>query len=193
MFRRTVTKLEDARIHLDQLKKASDAPTFRAEFNAFLSAARAITNTLQKECRGKIKGFDSWYTPKQEEMKNDNLLRFIHEARIEDFHKGRHRLKFKFAVHKVSFPPEDEEPPSEDAVPALLGDGVFWIVDRGTPRERRIPAKTQGGIVSVAIANPPTTHLDKKLQSGDPRIFCELALEYYENLVHEAWTYFETR
>jgi hypothetical protein len=46
MFWNSTKKLEDAQFIFDYLKKAGDAPSFRALFNSFLNSARAITNAL---------------------------------------------------------------------------------------------------------------------------------------------------
>lgn len=91
-FGNTKSKLEDSRNILDQLKLAKNATNFKALFNSFLSSSRAITYALQKEGK-KINGFEEWYKEKQDEMRKDKLLRFIHEARTIDFHEGNNVLE----------------------------------------------------------------------------------------------------
>lgn len=192
MFERATTKVEDARTISEHLIGASDAPSFRSLFNSFLSSARAITYALQKEGKD-VEGFVGWYSQKRDEMKGDELLRFIHEARTGDFHEGKHRLMFGTYIKHFSSE-QTGPPPTNNAKLTVGAEGIFWIVDEGTPRERRIPIKGGGSFVTqITIANAPATHLGKNLEKNDPITICTLALTYFEHLVHEAKTKFEAK
>jgi hypothetical protein len=185
MFSNAIKKLEDAHFIFDYLKKAGDAPSFRALFNSFLNAARAITNALQKE-GSRIKGFEDWYKIKQKEMKDDELLRFVHEARTEDFHEGRHRIIFSSNMQPTSYFMQMQFD-SLNAKLDICAEGVFWIVNEGTAMERRIPI-TYGvqGKIRVSLINGPSTHKGKELAEGGPITICQLALDYLSQVVHEA-------
>jgi hypothetical protein len=179
------SKLEDSRTIFEQLKQAMDAMAFKALFNSFLNSSRAITYALQKEGK-KLKGFNSWYEKKQEEMKNDQLLRFIHEARTEDFHEGKHRLNFATHIEHFSTALAGQ-PPTPNAAIGIGGEGPFWIVEPGTARERRIPIR-QGGkyTVNVSIQDPPSQHKGTILFDNSPINICWLALNYFSELIEEA-------
>jgi hypothetical protein len=182
MFKGAETKLEDSRFILDQLKAASDAPSFRSQFSSFLNASRAITYALQKDGRH-ISGFNSWYQAKQEEMEQDELLKFMHTARTEDFHEGKHRLDFATYVRQLVVGP----PPFPNADAAIGAEGPLWTVDKGTPQERRIPMRQSGDwLMLVKIANAPAVHRGRKLEKNDPLTLCHLVLEYFSELVCEA-------
>jgi hypothetical protein len=99
-FKNTLNKLEDARSSLETIRVAADALAFRSAFNGFLSSARAVTYALQKD-GADIPGFHEWYDPKSEAMRKDEVLRFVHEARTEDFHEGKHRLSFSTRVESL--------------------------------------------------------------------------------------------
>lgn len=185
MFNAAKSKLEDARTILGELDQVGDAISFKAWFNSFLGSARAVTNVLQKE-GNKVPKFSSWYEVKQEEMKKDQVMRFVHKARIDDFHRGRHRLKFSTHLRHMSGD-EAGPPPSPDAKLVLRENGVFWIVGVGTATERRIPVKKGARyITNISIAGAPTEHLGAKLVRNDPLRVCHLALVYLEKLVREA-------
>jgi hypothetical protein len=184
VFKNAVAKLEDSRSILEQLKVASDALAFRSLFNSFLNAARAITYALQKE-GSHISGFDNWYKPKQRQMRNDELLRFIHEARIEDFHEGKHRLTFGTYVQYLSAEAVGPRP-SPDARLTIGPQGPFWIVNEGTPQQQRIPVKQADCVIRISIKNAPEVHLGVKLAKNDPVTICQLALDYFTGLVYEA-------
>lgn len=185
MFDSAKTKLEECHVILEQLRAATDAPSFRAFFNSFFSTSRAVTNSLQKDGRHVV-GFNDWYGAKQEEMRNDELLHFIHKARIKDFHKGKDELVFATHIRYFSTA-EAGPPPADNARMVAGGEGMFWLVDEGTPHERRIPIDKGGAYsVHVAVQNAPTVHRGKKLQRNNALTICDLALNYLSELVHEA-------
>lgn len=191
MFDSTKSKLQDCRIILGQLEAVEDALTFQALFSSFLSSSRAVTYALQKE-GAHIPGFGEWYKAKRKEMRNDELLRFVHEARTEDFHEGKHRLKFGHTIE--SFDTKRAIPPSANARMQITTAGPLWLVDEGTPQEQRIPIKKGGTwTIHVSITNPPTEHLGCKLERYTPMTICQLALDYYAKLVHEANIRFTSR
>lgn len=185
MFQRAASKLEDARANVDSMRRATSAPEFRSAFNSFLGNCRAVTYALQKE-GAHVDGFAEWYAGKQEEMKDDELLRFVHESRGEDFHEGKHRLAFSTHIQHLST--DDLGPPPEPGASLAIGaDGPFWIVGEGTPRERRVPI-TQGSqhTINVAVANPPTRHRGQPLERLDPLSLCDAAADYMADLIYEA-------
>lgn len=188
MFNRTVNKLNDTRNVLDNLRQASDFQNFRSLFNSFLSAARAITYTLQKEGKS-IKGFGTWYANKQTEMKNDELLRFFHNARIDDVHKGKHQLRSSLYINNFSTK-QVTKPDDPNASMVIGTEGPFWIVNKGTPKEKKIPIKEGRYRVTISVDKAPQTHLGKRIFKNDPITLCEIVVGYFENLVHEAKTRF---
>jgi hypothetical protein len=177
MFPNTQSKLEDTRIALEQMKNAQDSINFKFAFSAFLTSARSITYVLQKEYNN-VEGFKEWYEIKQREMQEDRLLRFIHEARTEDFHEGKHRLSFQTYINYLNTS-DLGQPPEPNASLGIGAEGPFWILDAGTPGEHRIPIKQNiNSITSVSIENPPNSHLGQPLTMVDPITICSLALEY---------------
>lgn len=140
---------------------------------------------MQKDGKN-VPGFSEWYEAKQEEMRNDELLRFIHEARTEDFHEGKHRLNFSTFINHFTTN-QTGTPPSPNASIGIGLDCIFWNVDVGTPHERRIPIKQGGSYYSsVSIVNPPTKHRGKDFLINNPVTICQLALDYLSELVYEA-------
>jgi len=174
------SKLEDSRQLLQLLKEPSDAITFRSVFNSLLNSIRAIADAMKEE-GASVPGFEDWYSLKKTEMMGDELLQFIHDARIQDFHHGKHTLKFATLFHDVQM----EIPPGAKAT--VGAEGAFWIVDEGTPQERRVPMKHGGKYtLRVSILNAPTRHKGATLSRNDPFTIYELALDYLANLVYEA-------
>jgi len=185
MFAKARNKLEDASILVDRLKQAEDGASFRVMFNSFLSSARAITYALQKEGKH-IDGFSEWYQEKREEMTQDELLRFIHEARTEDFHEGKSRLTFVMQIGQFGYD-QAGAPPDPEAQLIVSGDGPYWVIYKGTEKEKRIPIRGSGDYRLIAwIRNAPTRHLGKSLEWNDPATLCECTVDYLAKLVYEA-------
>ena len=185
MFNRAKSKLEDSRTIYSNLQTCEDIPAFRALFNSFLQSSRSITNALQKEGK-QLPEFTNWYLMKQDEMRNDELLRFMHIARTEDFHEGKHRLRFSTHIQYLDTSSVGP-PPSPTARLGISNEGLFWIMNKGTPREERIPIKDRGEVsYYISIDNPPTSHLGHKLENNNPLVICQLTLAYFSNLIIEA-------
>lgn len=80
-------KLSDARIQLRlALNNFQDPNVLRSCINAFISSARSVTFSMQKESSGSEK-FDAWYKLKQQEMKADPMLRFFFDQRNISIHE----------------------------------------------------------------------------------------------------------
>ena len=190
MFHSAKSKLEDALVNLDAMRAARDAVNFKAAFNSFLSNCRSVTYALQKE-GAKVHGFEAWYGPKQAEMKADELLRFIHESRTEDFHEGAHRLRF--ATHIRSLSSEAVGPPPHPEASLIIGaEGPFWLVHQGTSKERRIPITAGSNhVIQIAVENPPKMHRGQAIAEANPVSLCSAALDYMGELIHEARSNFE--
>ena len=185
VFGNANSKLEDSRNILSQLKSANDAMNFKALFNSFLSSSRAITNALQKEGKEK-NGFEEWYKEKQDEMRKDELLRFIHEVRTIDFHEGKNVLGTSVDIKRFLTSAVGSKP-TPDATMGIHKDGIYWTINKGTPRERRIPINKGGKFLTkISIKNPPSQHKGKSLEKNDPITICELYVKYMEELVFEA-------
>jgi len=87
-----IKKLKQAVHFFHELEKNSfNKELYETNFEAFVSAARSITLTMQKE--GSQKDcFKLGYEKIQEEMKNDKILRFFNEVRTFSFHEGQSKI-----------------------------------------------------------------------------------------------------
>ena len=82
-------KLQDAKTQLDLAMSSNNVPNInvvRSCINAFISNARSVTFTMQKELASSEK-FLKWYKEKQAEMKSDPLLKFFNEQRTISIHQ----------------------------------------------------------------------------------------------------------
>lgn len=192
-LRKTRTKLEDARVSYDFLSKSEDAVQFRTAFGALINNSRAITYAMQKE-GSKDSQFMSWYSEKQDEMKNDKLIRFVHDARIEDFHKGSHQLHFSSTANLSNINPGNILLSSPEAISSdgtwsfsIHGDGISTKIKKGTPQEKRVMLNQNFlSNTTITLLNPPATHLGVEIKDNTPISISKLIIKYFENLVFQA-------
>ena len=192
----TLNKLEDARIMHAELMRASDPVKFRSAFGAFINNCRAVTYAMQVE-GSKDEAFKLWYSDRQDTMKGDELIRFVHDARIDDFHKGIHQLEFSSSVSPHGVDPgrvmslnPDAFQGNKDGWEFTLGsDGLFTTKDKGTPKEHRVMLSQAMINTKITIRNPPKAHKGHSIILDDPLVLCNLVLEFFETLVFEARAY----
>ena len=192
----TLTKLEDARTMHAELMRASDPVKFRSAFGAFINNCRAVTYAMQAE-GSKDEAFMLWYRDRQEEMRGDELIRFVHDARIEDFHKGLHQLEFSSSTSARGLDPgtvmslnPGAFQGNEDGWSFTLGsDGLFTTMDKGTSKEHRVMLSQAMINTKISIRNPPKAHKGQIIILDDPLVLCNLVLEFFETLVFEARAY----
>src|SRR5207253_1435530 len=80
--------LRDAhRLWHDAAGHYHDPEGFRAYLNSTIEALRSVTFRVQRE-KAAIPGFDAWYETWRVRMKEDLVLRWLNEARVEVFHRG---------------------------------------------------------------------------------------------------------
>jgi len=85
----TEIKLDDARIQLEMAmskENISKLKVVRSCINAFISNARSVTFTMQKES-GSSGKFIKWYKARQEGMISNPLLKFFNEQRVISIHQ----------------------------------------------------------------------------------------------------------
>lgn len=184
--------MDDARAQLRLMLRSDDFDTLRSSFLSCVNALRAVEDALRAEGSG-IAGFLEWWKAKERELKEDELMRYIHDVRIDDFHraKGRSVLVGRTFVKHISTSELGERPPGANGL-AVGPEGPFWVVDAGKPTERRVPI-TSGGSwrLGVALAAAPTTHAGKTLERNDPFTVCSLGVEFLFRLVVEARAKFQ--
>jgi hypothetical protein len=194
-FPRAKAKLDEARSLVTGLRSVRDSIAFRAQVLSAVNAERAGTMALQQE-GADVPGFGVWYEPWQGEMKSDGLLRYIHEARIEDIHRGggRDLLVFpRFDIKRLRLPQDLEPPPVPGAELRITSEGPIGLVNRGRADEYRVAAVPRAGAqgrMAVRLANPPRTHRNQGLADFTPSGILELALAYLMGLVTEAERFF---
>ena len=84
----TQLKLSDAATQMKlALANPGDIDVVRSCVNAFISHARSVTFVMQRESSGNPREED-WYAEKQEQLKNNPLMKFFNDQRVYSIHRG---------------------------------------------------------------------------------------------------------
>jgi hypothetical protein len=148
MFERSMEKVQEAEHHLLGMQQARSEAEFRASFNACIGSMNGAWDNLKAEGAA-LPDFPQWREAKWAEIEGDELLSYLHDARIDDFHKAR-RPVVATAAYIDHLNTADLGEPPEGAALVMGADGPSWLLDADTPRERKVPL-TAGGAWSVAV------------------------------------------
>lgn len=160
----TLKKLEDSRILFQQAKDSTAEPwKIRANLSSCIESLRNVTWIMQKEY-AHVSGFEEWYSIKQEEMRDDKILKQFKSLRNESvkeksiINKGRITIKH---IPKVE----------------------------GVKEKIRIVIKNEDGKIIVENTNNPksNTKIDYFFGENDGNVIelTTLCLEKIEKLVNE--------
>lgn len=181
-------RLNQARLLADKAAASLGILEAQALLNSYFAAAKAITNALQKE-GAHVRGFSEWWSLKQDEMRGDELLRFIHVHREEVYHRAEEVITFALELTIGWEQPRGSTEPTPPI--EKTPEGVFWVLETGTSNERRVPIPDDNRRVSFTIRDAPKSHLGLPIV-GDIKTICSLSMAYYTELVTEADAKFST-
>jgi hypothetical protein len=96
---RTRDKLDEANFFFARIR---ESPTdqrvpFLYYFSAMVSAGRSVTFVMQDEF-SPVPGFTDWYGEMQEKMKQDDLMVFMNDIRVENVHKALVRPRARVSI-----------------------------------------------------------------------------------------------
>jgi hypothetical protein len=193
-------KLEDSWALLAILESARDALTFKAVYAALFVSCRSIPDAMERELKqelrkdrktpegsGRLAEFGRWWEAKQKERREaGSLLEFVEQSRDADVHEGKHQLLFPSGEIGQGVISPANGPPGTSSV-VINPDGAFYLVDMGTPTQRRVPIlKGVTSTIQVALATPLTHHRGKPITETDPMTVARIAVNYYAELLWEA-------
>ena len=196
MVPRAKKNLHECAYHLERMEHSTHVEELSINFAAFVNSARNITFVLNKEFSDDPE-FKSWYGEKENpakgtkryEMANNALTRFFRDLRNEIVKEGTNGFVCSTHIHQFNSGTDMIDPPPNAGL-EISGDGMYYRVNKGTPQEDRIPAKSRARLTTmVGIQNPPTSHLGVEIPA-DQRDVLNLSKKYYEYLksIVEEWT-----
>jgi hypothetical protein len=189
--------LETAKFGLHDFLNGSPERKMSGLRNLFVFG-RAVTNVLQN-LRSTEKSFEEWYTPYQDEMKNNVLLKYIYNLRTEILKKGLMKTSISLNIH--SFSSGDiarfREPPV-GAVAFFMGDqigGTGWEVQLPDGSREKYYVELPVDIGSTSTHFPDlveSIHLPPEVD-GTVESISSFYYNYLDNMVEDAKKYFASK
>lgn len=207
MIPRAKKNLHECAYHLDKMSEATHVEDLEISFAAFVNSARSTTFILQKEYKenpeflayygnpsnykdGKWVGKNAEPTnTKIHEMAHDELCKFFINLRNQITKEGINGFVCRTKI--TSFNSKTDlinRPPKSSLM--ISGNGIFYLIGKGTPQEDKIPARSRAKITTqISIFNIPSTHLGNNIFESQRNIFgvSTIYYEYLKSLIEE-WT-----
>lgn len=182
-FKPAMDKLNDARTSLELMKGADSPSTYRVAFSACISSTRSVTLKL-RECGKAIEGYEAWHKDRFEKLLEDELWRFVYDARNDDFHHVNTLLRFPTFISSGFF---FGAPGAKSASIEFGERGFVAHLDEGTMAERILSLdKAAQQTWRACFVNPPLTHRGKPIESSDPVYVCGAAIQVAAEFVFDA-------
>jgi len=184
VFRAVDDRQKAARFGLEDMKNPERS---RSGFYNAVVFGRMVTFALQN-LRGVADGFDEWYSAKQEEMKQDPLMKYFYDLRTDiEKQTNRHTAPL---THIKSFDPGQDmrrfQPAPPGATGFFIGDqngGSGWDVKLadGTIQKYYVDLPPDIGEVTVRLPKAPEPFANVPAHQ-----LVEKYLSYLDGLVAEA-------
>lgn len=198
-------RLRVAEENAGNLRGAADYDTFSQRWYVFLHAAKGIYTTLEQGAKATPQA-RQWFGQKNQERKDDPLLRYITEARNDDEHgieEGTERVpqSLRLGVGELG----SDNILRDERGNTFIGCGTAIRIVGGhpgmtnLPRLRTldgVPAKSVFQAESVVLKTvhdrskrpyaPPDSHRGAALSKGDPYEASRLTVIYLTALLNEA-------
>jgi hypothetical protein len=188
VLRKTRSTLRRAEFALDTLQQTPDRERQVAEMANVVVAGRAVTNVLQL-LRSKVEGFDDWYEPWQQQMRQDPLLRYLYRLRSEILKEGEEGATTR---QVISFDPVRDLPPAPPGTTFFYTEdengGWGWNMQLEDGSIQRIYVSIPEDRVRsfLAFTDPPGEHLEAPSHDASLQHVCELYVQYLQRLVDAA-------
>lgn len=187
------------------LQTTTSFEDFSQHWYVFLHAAKGIYTTLEQGAKATPQA-RQWFGRKNQERKDDPLLRYISEARNDDEHGiedavERAPSKLEFGVSDPDFSAFMRDQRGNTF--AGSGAAVTFVGKMPTADEMPDLTPLDGKPVKIVFTperpvlkavhdrmrrsyDPPTDHLGKQLKSGSPQEVARLTVDYLADLLQEA-------
>jgi hypothetical protein len=167
----------------------------RAGMRNLVVFGRAVTNVLQNLRTPVGPAFDEWYGPIQEEMENDELLKYFYRLRSDILKQGT--ASTRGATMEITSLSSSElrvamGPPPPGALSIFMGDdlgGTGWEVQMpdGTVERYYVELPDHLGVkTTLLLPGGPKTHGGAPLADTSAEALAQHYVRYLQRLVREA-------
>lgn len=210
-LRRAIKRLEIMGKELDNPSSGQH----RKLISQIIIDGRAITNILQN-LRSKVPNFDEWYQPYVNEMRNDDLLRFLYKVRSAILKEGDDYIismegRLDSRKHFLSISDKGIEiqirqpnghfrheliPKPKNAKYAFMLDsegGCGWVVENedGTESKKYVEVPADICRASFKFREAPSSHRGKNIKDLRAEEMVKLYISYLREMVYDALNTFE--
>jgi hypothetical protein len=181
-LRHSKQELRAARIALEGMRAAKSLEEFAISWRGFLDRLEKSWVKAERECQAFRNLFEPWQGAFKNLRRNDELLRYLYQARHADQHSIQPMTRELIAQLQLLIPPlgtVELRLDEEKQTVTVIGECQFGLT-RG-PGYLLLPIENKG--VSFA---PPIEHLGEKLPRNDAILVAEKGLAFYEDFVVKA-------
>ncbi len=178
-------ELKSAENALEAMRTARNLERFEEEWRSYLNHLEKVWVKAERACQ-EIRGeFQVWQGKTSHLRKKDMLLRYLRQARNADNHSIQEVIEHKPGKYTFSVPGGpgvvriDSLVINNGRVVEYIGSHAP-IVTNEPPQINVVPVKNSG-----EWFNPPTSHLNKDVNSKNPIVIAELGLSFYRNWLSE--------
>jgi hypothetical protein len=191
--------LATARIGLVDMTSRDPARRAAGMHNAVVFG-RSVSNVLQNIRTIARTGFDAWYAPRQQAMRDDQLLRYFYKLRSE-IEKEVPPVPAPAGLFIKHLGPSDMAELQRNAPlgtrAIFMGDqqgrsGYEVVLSDGTVEKVYFQIPERVGHVIFELPGRPTVHVGRDIADRSMQNLCRLYLDYMANLVDEAERHFST-
>jgi hypothetical protein len=184
--------LQTAKLGLDDLR-LGNRPRKSSGLKNLIVWGRAFTNVLERLRGFRNLAFDDWYAKYENEMRNDELMRFFYNLRSRVLKEGEPLpVKTGFIVKGPFTFPKDLErfgPKPKGTTGAFIdANGAGWTVAtvNGMELKYYVPLPRQVANPFMDFAEPPQTHLGISLKGKSLEELAEMYLGYLSRMLEDA-------
>ena len=192
--------LETARLGLDDFLRGDTEARRTAGLRNVIVWGRSVTNVLQN-LRTVIEkqAFDSWYEPKQIEMRAEPMFKYLYELRSQVLKEGTHGWTTgSVDIRSMNTQDIAKAPKLPGAEGYFMGDalgGSGWIIRRPDGTREKYYAALPATVDATTWAKFASNTTEKDLEPPDDTIeaMFKKYLSYLSSLVEEAAEVFGQR
>lgn len=185
-LKNTKIELKSAENKLNAMRISKDIEEYEEHWRGFLGHLNKIWVKLERECQPIRNKFEPWQGKYKKHRKDDELLRYLKEARDADEHTVEDIVQKEYG--SMGIKPAHQN--NIHHVERMIIDNGRLVHYEGDPiKIEFIPARvTACSFTSSGIKyDIPNKHMDKEINDPkNPLILAGLGLEFYKKLVNEA-------
>jgi len=156
-----------------------------AAIRNIITFGRSVTFAIQK-LKTHVEGFDDWYKPKQREMQDNILFKFLNELRNEIIHEGKLEISQDIHVKNFNTILLQYVPQPPNTISFFIGDehgASGWLVENDGVREKYYFSIPEEFVQIKLMFN----NLPEELKNEQKSInqYCQIYYDYLFNLVKE--------